>query len=129
MQDRAKSRRAERLNVLLRQQLSEIIAREMKDPRLAHIITLLHVGVSSDLKYAKVFTSVLGTPQESKAAVEALNAASGFLRRELTPRLSIKTVPFLTFVLDDSIEKSTQLLKIITEVRSQDSSGETSSDG
>ncbi|MBI4281997.1 MAG: 30S ribosome-binding factor RbfA [Chloroflexi bacterium] len=129
MQDRAKSRRAERVNVLLRQQLSEIIAREMKDPRLTPIITLVRVEVSRDLKYAKVFTSVLGTPQESKAAVEALNAASGFLRRELTPRLSIKTVPFLTFVPDDSIEKGTQLLKKITEVRAQDSSQETSTNG
>ena len=129
MQDRTKSRRAERLNVLLRQQLSEIIAREMNDPRIAHIITLVHVEVSKDLKYAKVFTSVLGTPQESKAAVDALNAASGFLRRELTPRLSMKTIPFLSFVPDDSIEKGTQLLQKITEVRAKDSSGETPADG
>ena len=123
------SRRTERVNVLLRQKLSEIIAREIKDPRLALIITIVHVGVSRDLRHAKVFTSVLGSPEESKAAVETLNAASGFLRRELTTRVSLKTMPFLSFVPDHSIEMGTHLLKKITEVRSEDSSEETSHDG
>ena len=128
MQDRTKSRRTERVNVLLRQQLSEIIARDMKDPRLAPIITIVHVGVSRDLRYARVFTSVLGSPEESKVAVETLNAASGFLRRELTTRVSLKTIPFLSFVADDSIEKGTYLLNKITEVRSEDPPEETSDD-
>ena len=83
------SRRTERVSVLLRQKLSEIIARELKDPRLAQIITIVHVGVSRDLRRAKVYTSVLGNPEESNAAVAILNSASGFLRRELTARLSL----------------------------------------
>ena len=115
------SRRTERVNVLLRQQLSEIIARDMNDPRLAHIITIVHVGVSRDLRHAKVFTSVLGKPEERKAAVETLNRASGFMRRELIARLSMKTIPFLSFVQDDSIEKGAHLLSRISEVRSGDS--------
>ena len=115
------SRRTERVNVLLRQQLSEIIARDMNDPRLAHIITIVHVGVSRDLRHAKVFTSVLGKLEERKAAVETLNRASGFMRRELIARLSMKTIPFLSFVQDDSIEKGAHLLSRISEVRSGDS--------
>jgi ribosome-binding factor A len=126
MQD---SRRKERVNVLLRQLLSEIIARDMKDPRLSHIITLVHVGVSKDLRYAKVFTSVLGSPEESKAAVETLNAASGFMRRELMSRISLKTVPFLSFVQDNSIEKGVHILDRITEVTASESSTEADSDG
>ncbi len=93
----------------------------MNDPRLAHIITIVHVGVSRDLKHAKVFTSVLGKLEERKAVVETLNRASGFLRRELITRLSMKTVPFLSFVQDDSIEKGAHLLSRISEVRSGDS--------
>ena len=115
------SRRTERVNVLLRQQLSEIIARDMNDPRLAHIITIVNVGVSRDLKHAKVFTSVLGKQEERKAAVETLNRASGFLRRELIARLSMKTIPFLSFIQDDSIEEGARLLSRISEVRSGDS--------
>ncbi len=114
------SRRTERVNVLLRQKLSEIITLEMKDPRLTPLVTITEVGVSRDLKRAKVFTSVLGSSEEGKAAVEALNAASGFLRRELLARLSLKSVPFLSFVTDDSIEKGSYLLQRISEVRSDD---------
>ena len=115
------SRRTERVNVLLRQKLSEIIALEMKDPRLTPIVTITEVGVSRDLRHAKVFTSVLGTTQQGKDAVEALNAASGYLRRELTARVSLKNVPFLSFVPDDSIEKGAYLLQRIDEVRSDES--------
>lgn len=114
------SRRTERVNVLLRQKLSEIIALEMKDPRLTPMVTITEVGVSRDLRHAKVFTSVLGTTQQGKDAVDALNAASGYLRRELTARVSLKNVPFLSFVPDDSIEKGTYLLQRIDEVRSEE---------
>ncbi len=119
------SRRTERVNVLLRQKLSEIIAQEMKDPRLTPIVTITEVGVSRDLKHAKVFTSVLGTPEQGKDAVEALNAASGYLHRELKARVSLRNVPFLSFVTDDSFEKGAYLLQRIDEVRS----GEASPDG
>ena len=105
----------------MRQQLSEIIARDMNDPRLAHIITIVNVGVSRDLKHAKVFTSVLGKLEERKAAVETLNNASGFMRRELIARLSMKTIPFLSFIQDDSIEQGSHLLNRISKVRSGDS--------
>ena len=118
------SRRTERVNVLLRQKLSEIITLEMKDPRLTPMVTITEVGVTRDLKRAKVFTSVLGSSEEGKAAVDALNAASGFLRRELLARLSLRNVPFLSFVADDSIQKGSYLLQRINDVRSEDSPGE-----
>ena len=113
-------RRTDRVNVLLRQQLSEIIAREIKDPRLARIITIVHVGVSRDLRNARVYTSVLGGPDERKAAVDTLNRASGFIRRELTGRIKLKTVPFLSFVPDDSIEQGDLLQARISQVRADD---------
>ena len=105
----------------MRQKISEIIAQEMKDPRLTPMVTITEVGVSRDLKRARVFTSVLGSSDDGKAALEALNAASGFLRRELLARLSLKSVPFLSFVADDSIEKGAYLLQRINEVSSGDS--------
>jgi len=115
------SRRTERVNVLLRQYISEIIARDMKDPRLASIITIVRVGVSKDFRYAKVYTSVMADSNESSNTIETLNGASGFLRRELLPRLSMKNVPYLNFVLDNSIEKGNELLGKISEVISHES--------
>ena len=113
-------RRTDRVNVLLRQQLSEIIAREVKDPRLARIITIVHVGVSHDLRHARVFTSVLGGAADRRDAVDTLNRASGFIRRELKSRLSLKTVPFLSFVPDDSIEQGDFLQSRISSVLADD---------
>lgn len=113
-------RRTDRVNVLLRQQLSEIISREVKDPRLARIITIVHVGVSADLRHARVYTSVLGGPDERKTAVDTLNRAAGFIRRELTGRIKLKTVPFLSFVPDDSIEEGDRLQARIAEVRADE---------
>lgn len=115
------SRRVERVSVLMRQKLSEVIAQEMKDPRLAPMVTIVRVDVSKDLRRAKVFTSILGTSEEGRQAIDALNTASGFLRRELTTRMLLRTIPFLSFVPDDSIEKGTYLLQRIDNVRAQDS--------
>ena len=70
------SRRTERVNVLLRQYISEIIARDMKDPRLASIITIIGVTVSKDIRHARVFTSVLGNDSDSAQTIETLNSAS-----------------------------------------------------
>ena len=118
------SRRMDRVNVLLRQKLSEIIAVEMNDPRLTPIITVTHVEISPDLRHAKVFASAMGTPQEGKDAIEALSTASGYLRRELRSRITLRHIPFLRFVADDSIEKGQHLLERIQEVRAQDLSEE-----
>ena len=115
------SRRTERVNVLLRQYISEIIARDMKDPRLASIITIVRVGASKDFRHAKVYTSVMADSLESSSTIETLNSASGFIRRELLPRLSLKNVPYLNFVLDNSIEKGNELLGKISEVISHES--------
>ena len=114
-------RRTDRVNVLLRQQLSEVIAREVKDPRLAQIITIVNVGVSPDLRHARVYTSVLGGADERRAAVDTLNRAAGFIRRELKGRISLKTVPHLSFVPDDSIEQGDRLQVRISQVRAGDS--------
>ena len=114
-------RRTDRVNVLLRRQLSEIISREVKDPRLARIVTIVSVGVTADLRRARVYTSVLGGADERKAAVAALNRASGFIRRELLARTSLKVVPWLSFVADDSIELGDAMQTRISQVVAADS--------
>jgi ribosome-binding factor A len=114
-------RRVERVSVLLREKLSEIIAQDMKDPRLVPLISIVRVGLSRDLRHARVFTSVLGDADQSESAVGALNAAAGYLRKELTARLSLRSIPSLNFVVDESIKEGAYLLDRIEEVRSKDS--------
>lgn len=118
------SRRTERINVILRRYISEIISRDMKDPRLASLITIINVTVSKDIRHARVFTSVLGDSDESAQTVETLNSASGFIRQNLMPKLRTKNVPHLKFVLDDSIQRGNHLLGKIDTVINEDSQSE-----
>ncbi|HLB29348.1 MAG TPA: 30S ribosome-binding factor RbfA, partial [Dehalococcoidia bacterium] len=77
------SRRAERVGELLREELSQLLLRRLQDPRLAPLITITEVKVTPDLSQAKVYFSVMGTEEEKAAAHRALEAASGYLRRQL----------------------------------------------
>ncbi len=106
------TRRANRVNDFLREELSDLI-RRMKDPRLAVIASITEVVCSPDLRSAKVYVSTLGDDAERQRTVDILRGAASYLRRELRPRLSVKNVPFMTFYRDDSIEEGTRLSGLI----------------
>ncbi len=110
------SRRTERLNHLLRQEITDLLQREAKDPRLSVMVSVTHVSVSSDIRYAKVFISVLGTDEEKSKALVALQSASGFFRRELSSRLSMRYTPELSFSYDDTMEQAGKVIQLIDEV-------------
>lgn len=114
------SRRTERLNHLLRQEITELLQREAKDPRLSAMVSVTRVSVSSDLRYAKVFISVLGTEEEKKGVLAGLHAASGFLRRGLSSRLSMRYTPELSFSYDDTMEQAGKVLQLIQQVISSE---------
>ncbi len=110
------TRRTERLNHLLRQEITDLLQREAKDPRLSAMVSVTRVSVSSDLRYAKVFVSVLGTEEEKKGVLAGLHAASGFLRRQLASRLTLRYTPDLTFTYDDTMEQAGKVLELIQQV-------------
>ncbi|HUV52167.1 MAG TPA: 30S ribosome-binding factor RbfA [Dehalococcoidia bacterium] len=110
------TRRIERVNELIREEISELIRREVKDPRLNSFISVTEVVTSPDLRHARVFVSIMGTEEEKKQVEKGLAAAAGFLRRELGERLTLRYTPDLIFQLDDSIERGSKLLQLINEV-------------
>lgn len=119
--DRA-SRQAEEL----RRGLDAIIRNEIKDPRIPEMFTILRVDLTRDLKYAKVYISVmLQEEAEKKAMLKALKGASGFIRRELGKKVIIRSMPELTFVLDDSIEYSVHINQLLEEIASDKEESET----
>ena len=107
------SRRLQRLNVLLREEVSELIRRELRDPRLAEIVTLTRVSTSPDLATATVYVSVMGDEEEKANTMRALTRAAPFIRRQLIRRLNIRRTPDITFMLDESMEKAAQLLDLM----------------
>lgn len=111
--------RIERVNSLIRQEISELLERQVKDPRLGNFIAVTEVVTSSDLKYAKVFVSSIGNEEEKQEVLSALTSASGFFRRELAKRLNLRNTPELNFYWDDSIERGEHISQLIDEVISE----------
>ncbi len=110
------TRRIERVNNLIRQEISELLQRQVKDPRLDCFITVTDVLISPDLKYAKIFISRIGSEAEKKEVMGVLVAASGFFRKELARRLRLRRIPELSFCWDDSLERGTHLMRLIDQV-------------
>ncbi len=112
------SRRTERVNELLRERLSELVLRDLKDPRINGLITITGVEVSADLRAARVYVSVLGEQAVTETTLAGLRSASGFLHRGLEG-LSLRHVPTLTFFADDSMERADRLLRLIDDTRGE----------
>ncbi len=108
--------RIERVNSLIRQEISELLQHQVKDPRLGNFIAVTEVATSADLKYAKVFVSRIGNEEEKQEVLSALASASGFFRRELANRLKLRYIPALSFHWDDSIERGDHLSRLIDGV-------------
>ena len=112
-------KRSQRLNILLREEIADIIMRRVKDPRLG-FITVTDVSLSQDLKIAYVYISALN-PDERPVAMEILNAAKGLIRSEVAKRVRTKFIPVLEFRIDESIDQGFRIDKLLKEIREKDS--------
>lgn len=110
------TRRIERINSLIRQEISSLIQREAKDPRLSSMVSITEVNTSADLKYARVFISGILDREEREETLSVLKSASGFLRNELAKRLRLRHIPEFDFRWDDSIEKGAHMQELIDRV-------------
>ncbi len=110
--------RHERVAGEIRQEISAMLAGELKDPRLAAFATVTEVRMTPDLKQAKVYVSVMGPEVEQKDTIKALTAAAGFIRRELSERLQIRRAPELMFVLDRSEEYAQRINELLRRTKS-----------
>ncbi len=115
------SRRTDRVSDLVRIELSELILREIKDPRI-RLVSLTGVDVTSDLRRATVRVSALGDDAQREEAVEALRHARGFLRTELSHRLRTRTTPELVFELDRGAEHSQKISDLLESLHGRDES-------
>jgi ribosome-binding factor A len=109
--------RTSQVNELLREELSELLVREVKDPRVDHgLVSITEVQVSPDLRHATVYVSHIGDPADRDELIAGLQHAAPFLHRELVHRLKMKIVPDLLFRYDPSIERGAHLASLIEQV-------------
>ena len=110
-------RRIDRINELLRQEISQLLARQIKDPRLNGVISITQVKTTNDLRNARVSISVMGDPTAKQNALEGIQSAATYLRRELRDRLAMKYVPFLSFAVDNTLDEADHLNQIMNQIQ------------
>ena len=117
------TRRTDRVNELLRKEISQIISRDMNDPRITGLLTISQVNTSTDLRQARISVSVMGEQQQKEKALGGLKAAAGFIRHRLGGKLSLKRIPELSFLLDASMEQANDLVRLMDQVASEEETG------
>jgi ribosome-binding factor A len=100
----------------MHREVAEIIEHRLRDPRLGTMVSVTDVEVSRDLSFARIFVSVLAEGEERTRVLQALQSAAGFVRHELSPRLGLREVPSLRFLLDDSIERGARVDEILRRI-------------
>jgi len=109
-----KRHRLERVSEVVREVASETILFELRDPRVKGV-TVTRAEVSGDLQHAKVYVSVMGTPQEQNLCMHGLKHASGFVQSKLASRLQTRFTPVIQFVLDQGVKNSIEITRLINE--------------
>jgi ribosome-binding factor A len=110
----------ERINHLLRQEIADLLSREVKDTTLStSLISITEVETSSDLRSAKVYFSVYGDEDTIKATEDHLRRASGFLHRNLKERLDLRHIPHLEFIFDQSLERGDRIMRLMRSIEQE----------
>ncbi|MGN6710624.1 30S ribosome-binding factor RbfA [Anaerocolumna jejuensis] len=105
-----------RINGEVQRELSQLISREIKDPRIHPMTSVVAVDVAPDLKHAKVYISVLGNEQEQKNTLAGLRSAAPYMRGQLAKSINLRNTPELIFIIDQSIEYGVNMSHLINEV-------------
>jgi ribosome-binding factor A len=115
-------RRANRIGDLILREIADLLMTRVKDPRVQKT-TVTGISVSQDLRYAKVFYSLIGTEQEILEAQRGLESATGFIKREIGLRMDLKYVPDIVFKHDPSLAEGDHMEKLLQKIKKEESSG------
>src|SRR5436305_10109665 len=113
------SRRTERVASTIQQELAQIIMRELNDPRLTGMPSITRVKVSPDLSIADVYVTVMGTPGQQTAALNALRHSAGLMRTKLTAAMTLRVAPYLKFHIDENLKKELEVQDLLDRVAAE----------
>ena len=113
-----------RINDEVQRELANIIRTEVKDPRIGALTSVIRVETTTDLKYCKVFVSVLGNDEEKESVMKGLKNAKGFIRHLLAERVNLRNTPELIFKMDDSVEYAVRMSQLIDQISQKDEANE-----
>ncbi len=115
-------KRIQRLNSLLKEVISEVIARDVRNPHVASLITVTRVDISNDLHYAKVYISVIGTQAEKDETLAALESGAGFIAVNASKKVVMRYFPALTFKLDNSVDQHMHIDALLAKIHDEQQS-------
>jgi ribosome-binding factor A len=120
--------RTDRLNSSLKEVISDVIRREVRNPHVNELVTITRVDITKDLHYAKVYVSVIGTPEIKIETLKALNSAAGFIAVNASKKVVMRYFPTLTFRLDDSADKLMRIQTLLSEITEERQTRDTPND-
>ena len=110
--------RIEKLQELIKQEMSKMLLREIKDPRIG-FVTVTDVEMTGDLREAKIFVSVMGSDEQVQESLKGLKSALGFIRREIGKRIRLRFTPEISFALDTSLDYCEHIQKILLDIEKE----------
>lgn len=113
-------KRIKRLNSLLKEVLSEVITKEVKDPRMAPLVTVTSVDISKDLHHAKVYVSIIGDTKQRRDTLEALESAAGFIGVNASKKVVMRFFPTLTFKLDTTVDEQMKIDALLDKIHREE---------
>ena len=114
--------RVARLNSLLKEVISEVIHRDVRNPHVNQFVSVTSVEITSDLQHAKVYISVIGTLKEKDETILALQSAAGFIAIQSSKKVTMRYFPVLTFKLDDTVEKQMRIDSLLGQIKEEQNS-------
>lgn len=119
--------RPERVQEALRQEISRVVQNELKDPRLG-FLTITKVELTRDLRYAKVYFSVLGEMKDKQLALKGLNSAKGYIKNMIGERINLRFVPEVVFKIDESLEHTKEIYDLLDRIKKEKGNNNEASD-
>ena len=120
--------RTDRLNSLLREVITEVIKKDVRNPYVSEMTTVTRVDITKDLRHAKVYVSIMGTGAEKEDTLQALRSAAGFIAVNSSQKVVMRFFPELTFVLDDSVDRQMRIESLLREIEDEKSTRSEDSD-
>lgn len=111
--------RTDRLNSLLKEVISEVIHRDVRNPHVTQLVSVTRVDITKDLHHAKVYISVIGSPEQKQETLQALQSAAGFIAVNSSKKVTMRYFPELTFRLDDSVDKHMRIAELLGEISAE----------
>ena len=110
--------RVEKLQELMKQEISDIVLHELKDPRIG-FVTVTSVSCTEDLREAKIYVSIMGNEKAARDSLHGLNSSLGFVRREIGRRIRLRFTPEISFALDASLDYSDHIQRLLNEIHKE----------